>query len=314
MRTLVAIGVLVAATAAHAQPAASCTLAPADRTWIDDLLVVWRGVAREELRVEPEPLPLMLFFDQQCAWTRDGSSLSGSRHGGTLTMPDGKKAPVRLMSFVGTFGPTEQPYLVMAMPAIWAAERKDASNLPLLMRAVFAHEMAHTVQTKGIGQWFAEIEKQTRMPDDLDDDIIQTRFEKNAEFARMFGEERDQLYAAVNDTDSSRQRAAVGRAVAMMRARRARFFVGAEAPMAMFEDLFLGMEGLGNWAAYRVARRAGLAPMEAQEFIRRGRSRWSQDEGLAAFLLIDALVPDWRPAVLSGRPVSVPDLLSRIAR
>jgi hypothetical protein len=314
MRALLTFWVLIAATTASAQPVTACALAPADRAWIDDLLVMWHGVAREELRVEPEPLPRMLFFDQQCAWTRDGSTLSGAPHGGTLTLPDGGKAPVRLMSFVGSFGPNEQPFLVMAMPAIWAVERRDVSNLPLLMRAVFAHEMAHTVQTNGIGQWFAEIEKQTRMPDDLDDDIIQTRFEKHAEFARMFGEERDQLYVAANEPDASRQRAAVARAVAMMRERRARFFTGADAPMAMFEDLFLSMEGLGIWTAYRVARRAGLSPMAAQEFIRRGRSRWSQDEGLAAFLVIDALVPDWRPAVLSGRPTSVLDLLSRIAR
>jgi hypothetical protein len=218
------------------------------------------------------------------------------------------------MSFAGSFGPDERPFLVMAMPAIWAAERKDAGNLPLLMRAVFAHEMAHTVQTRGIGQWFAEIEKQTRIPDDLDDDIIQTRFEKNAEFARMFGEERDQLFLAVNEPDAARQRAAVGRAVEMMRARRARFYRGADAPMAMFEDLFLSMEGLGNWTAYRIVRRAGLSAIEAQEFIRRGRSRWSQDEGLAAFLLIDALVPDWRPDVLSGRPKSVLDLLDAATR
>jgi hypothetical protein len=323
MRALIIASLLLCAAATHAQPPASCTLAADDRAWIDDLLVMWRGVAREELRVEPEPLPLMLFFDRQCAWTRDGDSLTGSPHGGTLTMPDGATAPVRLMSFVGSFGPGEQPYLVMAMPAIWAVERKDATSLPLLMRAVFAHEMAHTVQAKGIGQWFAEIEKQTRIPDDLDDDIIQTRFEKNAEFARMFSEERDQLYVAANELaqggqgarssrvgpDASRQREAVARAVAMMRARRARFFTGADAPMAMFEDLFLSMEGLGNWTAYRVARRAGLSPVEAQAFIRRGRPRWSQDEGLAAFMIIDALVPDWRPTVLSGRPTSVLDLL-----
>jgi hypothetical protein len=313
MRALLTTCLLVVAAAASAQPAASCALAAADRAWIDDLLVMWRGVAREELRVEPDPLPLMLFFDQQCAWTRDGSMLSGSLHGGTVTTPDGGKAPVRLMSFAGSFGPTERPFLVMAMPALWAAERQDATNLPLLMRAVFAHEMAHTVQTKGIGRWFAEIEKQTRMPDDLDDDIIQTRFEKNAEFARMFAEERDQLYVAANATDVSRQRAAVARAVAMMRARRARFFTGADAPMAMFEDLFLSMEGLGNWAAYRVARRAGLPPIEAQDYIRRGRSRWSQDEGLAVFLIIDALVPGWRPDVLSGRATSVLDLLDAAA-
>src|SRR5688500_16724606 len=165
MRALFAVCVLFVAAFVNAQPpAASCVLSPADRAWIDDLLATWRAVAREELRVDPEPLPLMRFFDQRCAWTRDATSLNGSPHGGTLTLPDGGKAPVRLMSFVGTFGPREQPFLVMAMPSIWAAEQKDASNLPLLMRAVFAHEMAHTVQSAGVGMLFAEIEKQMKMP------------------------------------------------------------------------------------------------------------------------------------------------------
>jgi hypothetical protein len=74
------------------------------------------------------------------------------------------------------------------------------------------------------------------------------------------------------------------------------------------------MEGLGNWVAYRVAVREGLSEADAVNFIRRGRNRWSQDEGLAAFLVIDAMLPDWRGRVLEGKPASVLQLLSETAR
>lgn len=74
------------------------------------------------------------------------------------------------------------------------------------------------------------------------------------------------------------------------------------------------MEGPGNWVAYQVALRAGLSPLDAQNAIRRGRNRWSQDQGLAIFLVIDALAPNWRDRVLEGRPASVLQLLSDAAK
>ena len=83
---------------------------------------------------------------------------------------------------------------------------------------------------------------------------------------------------------------------------------------AELEDLFLTMEGVGQWTAYQVALRGGLPPLDAQNAIRRGRTRWSQEEGFAAFLLIDALVPNWRDRGLKGKPASIVALLSEAAR
>jgi hypothetical protein len=295
------------------QPA--CPLAAPDRAWVDTLLDTWRGVARDALRIDPEPLPLIIVFNESCVW-RIGDTVDGAAHGGTIPLPDGGMVPARLMTFAGTYGSDDRPFLVMAMPSIWRADPKhqDDPGLPLLIRAVFAHEMTHTVQARGIGQWLAEVEKRLALPEGLDDDIIQTRYEKDPDFRAAVAAERSLLYQAVAEANASVRRALLSTAVSAIAARRQRYFSGDAAVYAELEDIFLNMEGLGNWAAYQVARREGLEPADARAFIRGGGERWSQDEGLAAFLLLDALLPDWRDRVLKGRPASVLALLTEASR
>jgi hypothetical protein len=308
---LVLISLLLSA---QAQPPA-CDLPPADRVWIDELIDTWRAVAGTALRINPEPLPLIIVFDESCAW-RIGESTEGAPHDGSIPLPDGETAPARLAAFAGTHGPGDQPYLVMAMPSLWRADAKNQAepNLALLIRAVFAHEMAHTVQAKGIGEWLSTVEKRLRLPEGLDDDIIQTRFGNNSDFVAAFAGERGLLFQAANEQNASVRRALLTTAVSMMEGRRGRYFTGDDAIYGELEDIFLSMEGLGQWVAYQVALREGMSPADAQNFIRRGRNRWSQDEGFAAFLVIDALIPDWRERVLNGRPASVLALLTEASR
>ena len=301
-------------TAFRQQPDFTCQMEDADRAWLQDLLTTWRTVAREALRIDPDPLPTIVLFDERCVWT--GDEANGKAHGGNVPLPTGESMPARLATFAGTSGEGDRPFLVMAMPSVWRAEPRHQSeaDLPLLMRAVFAHEMAHTVQSPGLGTWLREIERRLKPPQELDDDIIQTRFEKNPEFRAAWAAERSLLYQAANETNDSLRRALLSTALAMIETRRARFFTGDDAVFAELEDVFLNMEGVGQWAAYQVARRSGLSPLDAQNAIRRGRTRWSQEEGFAAFLLIDALVPNWRDRVLTGKPTSIFVLLAEAAR
>ena len=91
----------------------------------------------------------------------------------------------------------------------------------------------------------------------------------------------------------------------MIRARHGRYFTGPTAAYAELESLFLTMEGVGQWAAYQLARtRAGGTDAEALRLVRDNRKYWSQDEGLALFLLVDALVPAWQSRVFSPTPAS----------
>ena len=312
MSVLVLVSLLLSA---QAQPPAACDLPAADRAWIDELTDTWRAVARTALRINPEPLPLIIVFDESCVW-RIGENTQGAPHSGSIPLPDGETAPAMLAAFAGSYGPGDQPYLVMAMPSLWRADAKNQAdpNLPLLIRAVFAHEMTHTVQTKAFGEWLSDVEKRLTLPEGLDDDIIQTRFGKNSEFAAAFAGERGLLFQAANEPNASVRRALLTTAVSMMSSRRGRYFTGEDAIYSELEDIFLNMEGLGQWVAYQVALGDGMSPADAQNFIRRGRNRWSQDAGFAAFLVIDALVPDWRNRVLDGRPASVLTLLTEAAR
>ena len=50
--------------------------------------------------------------------------------------------------------------------------------------------------------------------------------------------------------------------------------------------------------------RAGGNDAEALRLVRDNRKYWSQDEGLALFLLVDALVPGWQARVFSATPAS----------
>jgi len=304
---------LVLASSAHAQT--PCAMGRSDHAWVNEQIDTWRSVSREALRIDPDQLPLIIVFDETCAWSIE-REVRGTPHAGSLTLPDGEQVPVRLMTFAGSYGPSEKPFVVMAMPSMWRADAKHAGDADLarLIRAVFTHEMAHTVQTAGIGQWLNDIERRLGLPDDLDDDIVQTRFEGDAGFRLAFEAERDALYEAAAQKDPARRRVLVSEAVSMMEARRAKYFTDANAIYAELEDVFLNMEGLGNWVAYQVALKEGMSEASGQDFIRRGRNRWSQDEGLAAFLVIDALVPGWRAKVLQGRPASILGLLREAAR
>ena len=109
----------------------------------------------------------------------------------------------------------------------------------------------------------------------------------------------------VIETDPGKRREFAARALAMVRERHARYFTGPTAAYAELESLFLTMEGVGQWAAYRLARmNAGGNDAEALRLVRDNKRYWSQDQGLALFLLVDALVPNWQARVFAPAPAS----------
>ena len=204
MRIFFLAAFLVLAPAAHAQT--TCAMGPSEHAWVNEQIDTWRGVSRDALRLNPDPLPLIIVFDQACVWNID-REIRGTPHGGSIALPDGEQVPARLMTFAGSYGPSEKPFVVMAMPSIWRADPKHAGNAGLssLIRAVFTHEMAHTVQTAGIGQWMTDIENRLGLPGDLDDDIVQTPpssldFDRSASAVRSGRREMKEKYAEHNET------------------------------------------------------------------------------------------------------------------
>ena len=295
---------------------AACTLSETDRAWMSELRATWETASRAALLEEPRPLPWIVFFDETCAWQlKPGVAPEGAEHNGKVPTPDGASVPARLMTFVATYGDRETPFLVMSMPSIWRADPRHAGNamLPQLMRAVFTHEMTHVRQAAGLGGRIGEVERQFGLSSDFNDDIVQNRFADRRGFREAYERERDLLYRAFRATKADARRGLVSEAVEAMRARRAKYFTGGDAVFAELEDIFLGMEGFGQFAAYRAAMRDGMSADEAITMMRGGGRFWSQDEGLAAFLVIDALVPGWQRRVLASNIPGVLPLLTEAA-
>jgi hypothetical protein len=318
---------IAGAFAAHAQtppqPAASapasCSLSSADREWLESALRHWRVVERGALKLAPVPYPKVVAADAHCTAVgidKGGGNFAwqGTPHDGMVRLPDGKEAPIGPMSFAAP-DPSSPgaTYFVMSMPSVWRAKGvKSALGLETLMDAVLLHEMAHTRQYLAISPVMDRLTAQYKLPDDISDDSLQEAYGNNPDYVRSYETERDLLYAAAAAPTDAQARALAAQALANMRARRERWFNGAEEKWLGLDEVFLTMEGLGQWAAYWwfvSPEGLKLDPAVAQREMRRGGKHWTQEEGLALFLVVDRLVPNWQSRVFDANQPALAEAL-----
>ena len=322
---------------ASAGPLRAQELDSAQRAWIAEALATWDRICVDALDLPANDPPWMILFDDTHVWHVNGPEGGGGRrpesgvtagtlrtdrgawpvvgwaHGDLIALPDGKDVPVGLMTFASSHG--GRPFLVASLPSIWREVVRDLTpeGLEALILGVFCHELAHTRQSTALGDRITEIGHANGLGDDFDDDIVQDRFGEREGFRAAYEEERDLLFRAAASTDPYEQRDLTDAAMQLMRERRAAYFVGAEAFYTELEDLFLAMEGTGQWVAYRAALDRGMERPAALEMIRRGGTYWSQDEGFAVFLVLDALLPTWPTHLFGPSEVSIPELLAEAA-
>lgn len=302
-------------------PAADATCrmadaAPALSRW----LAAWELASRELLHLAPAPAPELVFFDEHCVYTTSAVSAGGLppvaggptlfgvplpwralAHHGAVVSPKGDALPIGLTSFASV-APSSGPFFVMSAPALWAARLTGPD--PGL--AVFLHEFAHTRQVGGFGDRLGPLDASWPFPEELDDDAVQTHLEGDPAYVAEYLAERDLLYAAADAASQEEARARAAEVLARMKARHARWLTGERAALATADDVFLAMEGAGQWTAYAWLadpRGGGLGRRAAIERMLGKRRRWSQDEGLALFLAVDRLLPAW-PKLAFGIPAA----------
>lgn len=304
-----------------------CALSLPDSLWTASALEQWTRIARRAFGAPPLRLPMLVLFDSVCAHvltpTAPGGASAGfagaghafaldSRtHGGTIALPDGASVPAKLTSFAAPL-PDGHMFFVMALPSLWRSSNRG-SERDLLATAVFIHEFTHT-QSGALG---ARVDSLLRrgLPEDSDDDVVQTRFESRSGFREAYEAERDLLFAAAQAPDRATSLALARRAMQLIDRRRAKYFRGVDAIYADAEDLFLSMEGVGQWAGYLAlvdSAGGGMPSAQALPFMRRGGRHWSQDEGLALLLVLDRLAPAAPAALFGSSPSTVLEQL-RIA-
>jgi hypothetical protein len=311
---LCAMPVLLGASA-PAPPA--CTLTPAEQHWVDGSLSAWNWVYRTRLGLSGSPQTLIVLFNNQCRFEArlgDRMAWKGVPHKGSVALPDGDTMPPAVTSYASADDKTGQVYFVMALPEIWEAAGKFAGD-PAGLTAVFLHEFGHTSQVLPLKPVFDAAKAGFPVPEPLNDDRIQALFGADPVYVAVWEKERDLLYAAAHEPDDAKARKLAAQAHALIVARQKRWFTGGDAVWKGYDDLFLTMEGFGQFAAYAWLADPGGGRLSKAEAEKKMRGRWwSQDEGLGLFVLLDRFVPDWPARMFAPKPALGVDLLAEIAK
>lgn len=299
----------------------SCEVPEPGRHWLQQALDGWSRVRVQALGLNPAPLPWLVLFDERCVWhlspdrtslavanhqmaalATDGGVVSvfGAPHTGQIALPNGRlTSTTRATASTSVYADGSATFSLVSMFGVWQRDPRHAKQprLGQFFQGLLIHELTHSTQLVGVIDRLAALRQASRIPGAVDDDIVQRRFGSVPQFRMAIDAERNLFYRAARSVDKTRQREWVAKGLSMARKRRARFYTGHSAAFGDLEDVFLAMEGSAQWAAYRWARWQSAAEVTDEaviRFVRADRKYWSQDEGLALYLLIDALVPEWQ--------------------
>jgi hypothetical protein len=301
---------LVALASAQAAPISpsTCRLSDADQAWLDRSVAAWNLTRSKALQARaPKALDAHV-FDGQCVLVSQ-TAMAGGPNRWNASKVDGKSVqvgsqtiPVGVVS--ATIGDAGSAHFVMSTPSVWKAAKVPPGNLGLdvLMTAVMMHEATHVFQMNSYGKAVERLQKEQHLTDaKFSDDAIQDQFRDNAEFGTSIKHEID-LFFAASKAESRNNVLRLGRrARLLMLAREGKFFVGTDAYQRRAEDLWLTLEGSGQWSGLtwlELPKRVGGGGLDhrtaIQEFGRRG-DFWSQQLGLAITLTVQRLnPPNWK--------------------
>lgn len=316
---------------------AQCELKIDEAKWLDGTINAWNAIRKNELELPPSGLPWTVLFDDKCVYNINADSklfsagnetrqvertmageqllIASSPHNGMIALPDGQSIPAQLISFAANFDGNKRSFFVAALPSVWAGAEhlKHEKNVEKLVRSVYIHELTHTYHRNFFARLDA-IENGLPDADIFDDDIVQNTFSKNEKFNKAYTEEIALANDAAIETNAAKKRSIAKRLLDRIKERRAMYYTGKDLKFTEIEDIFLTMEGVANWAAYRAAIADGLSENEASGLIRRGGKYWSQEHGILLFMIIDSLSLNWQKAAFSKRPASIVSLLERAVR
>lgn len=314
--------------------AMACALSEDEVRWIQMALDGWERVTDDILRLEASPLPWIVLFGRSCAWhlgpdeglLPEGRPLHSRftfagepvlvraiRHDSAVWLPNGSTIPVQGAAFTSLYESAsgeQAPFFVLALPEVWREQFPEDPNLEAQMLGVASHELVHTRHISHVARRVEELKGRYELPERIHDDLVEERFAEVPDFRDAHERETDLLYRAVSEPDPVHKRVLVRQALEVVRARQDKYFRGPDAAYRELEELFLNMEGVAVWAAFKLSQIdvAFDIGIEAPGADRR-RNSWSQDQGLALFLLIDELVPNWRGRVLGPELASPFELL-----
>lgn len=306
-----------------ADPSEICSISESDQAWITRAVSAWHHTSSSITMIGHIDKLQAVFFDEDCMLISDNSMAGNAQaspvwsrfaHSGSVTLPDGKIIPAGVHSFMQT--KDDGAFIVMSLPSVWKDGGVDGGPLGLetLMVAVLLHEGTHVVQFPTYGKMVTKLVERYDLADSFNDDSIQQQFEGNTAFAASIQNETDLLFAAAVAADDAQAKSIAGKALTLMRARQSRWFTCKDGYLSEAEDLWLTLEGSGQWAGYSWLidpHGADLSPEIAMAGFGIRSKWWTQKGGLALFLAIDRLGYDWKPRAFGDADLTATEMLSR---
>lgn len=271
----------------------------------------WQLLSKDIYKIKKVQPVDFVFFDDRYVYStsritiRNGTPVNGCNlmnlqlkwnkklHKDSIVLPNNTKIPVGLMSFAAeAAGKNNSPFFVMALPQVWKKYGVASKELGLdnLITGVFLHEFSHSQQMNNFGKRITDFEQQQKWPVEFNDDVIQSIFINDSAYTNSYKNETAIFYQSVQNNALNLQQIEEG--LKLMSERREKHFTDRYASLTEAENLFLTMEGLGQYSMYSWLihpRGANIIKELAIEGVRRKRNRWSQDEGFALFLVLDKL-------------------------
>jgi hypothetical protein len=187
-----------------------------------------------------------------------------------------------------------------------------------LLTGVFLHEFAHTRQMQGIGTRVDEIDSTHKFDMPLSDDIVQHYYKKDSVYVKAFRAEINKFYEAAFAHNEKAARILAANALSLLKKRQSKYFTGKRTILKELDNIFLSMEGLGQYAAVAWLTHPKGADMPFEKAVngfRRKGSQWSQEEGLALFLILSRLTKtDWPNDIFGKNPKNIIELLEQALR
>lgn len=296
----------------------------------------WDLVSRKIFKIKNSTPVEFVFFDDKYVYSTSnitipngekikdskfaGKTLSWKKalHNNSITLPDRQTVPIGLMSFAGEIPNESKAFFVMPLLNFWKKNKVKSDELGLenLITGVFIHEFAHSQQMENFGKRVSKYEKTNSFETELSDNIVQDIFGKNNFYVELFKKENDTFFTAFKAREKSAKDSLTRNGLELFKARQKQFFTGNRQVFSELDDLFLTMEGIGQFAMYAwmIHPEGGnIAADKAIADVRRGGKFWSQEEGFILFLLLDSYAkPEkWAKDFFGTKPVNVTDLLRK---
>ncbi len=304
-------------------------------SWLEKWFSAWELMSEEVLDLPKTTPPEMFFYDEKYVYTTSeisapfGKSFNGPKlfgkklpwkrqlHNDTLTIPNGQRIPIQLMTFAA---PSEQKnveaFFVMAAPIFWENTGIESNEVSLdkLLTGVFLHEFGHTRQMNGIGSKITKIENNHTFKYEISDDIIQDYFINDSLYVKEYNKEINFFYSASNANTKEELHRLTKQGIDLLKERQKTYLIPENKILVEMDNIFLSMEGLGQYmiVSWLTHAKGGNYPLDiAIKATRRGGKWWSQDEGLALFIILSKMKnPNWK-IMFSNNPIDIVTLIEK---